>query len=104
MARDACPGPEFLSMRRNGVPALASQRARTSPVGPAPTIKTCGWLTAFVPRCAERNRSVIVGELAGGVKGVGQGRIVGRDGSGRMAPVKMSGGTRDGSRDSSGGG
>src|SRR5215831_11415002 len=69
MARDACPGPEFLSMRRNGVPALASHRARTSPVGPAPTIRTCGWVTALVPGCAERNRSVIVGELAGGVKG-----------------------------------
>src|SRR5262249_52695919 len=68
MAREACPGPEFLSIRRNGVPAFASQRARTSPVGPAPTIRTCGWLTTFAPRFTGRYRSAIVGEPACGVK------------------------------------
>src|SRR5438477_9529714 len=69
MAREACPGPEFLSIRRNGAPAFASQRARTSPVGPAPTIRTCGWLTTFAPRFTGRYRSVIVGEAACSAKG-----------------------------------
>ena len=39
IARDACPGPECLSIRRNRVPVFASHRARASPVGPAPTIR-----------------------------------------------------------------
>src|SRR5262245_7010439 len=47
---------------RYGVPALASHRARTSPVGPAPTIRTCGWLQAVAPWWPTRYRSVIVGE------------------------------------------
>src|SRR4051794_13849850 len=49
MAREASPGPESLSTRRNEIPALVSHRAKASPVGPAPTMRTSGRLTATVP-------------------------------------------------------
>src|SRR6202167_4654852 len=39
-ARDVVPGPAVLSTIRTLAPSLVSQRARTRPVGPAPTTRT----------------------------------------------------------------
>src|SRR5437762_1185646 len=39
MARDVVPGSAALSMIRTGIPWRVSQRAKTRPVGPAPTIR-----------------------------------------------------------------
>ena len=39
-AREVVPGSAVLSMIRTATPSLVSQSASTSPVGPAPTIKT----------------------------------------------------------------
>src|SRR5260370_2976904 len=41
MARDVVPASGALSIMRKATPKRLSQSARTSPVGPAPTIRTC---------------------------------------------------------------
>src|SRR5262245_47184460 len=66
MARDPSPGPAFWSIRRNGVPALASQRARASPVGPAPTISTWDSPIASLPGRERAPRPRYSGHLAAG--------------------------------------